>query len=103
YRCRKFARRNKRMLATAALFGILLVAAVGAVTGTVGWAVRDREARAQDLAREVERDRAARQSRIGAQVDLILGEVKQLEKEQKWPEALAAARRAEALTGGGAE
>ena len=34
------------------------------------------------------------------QVELILGEVEQLEAEQKWPEALAAARRAEALVAG---
>src|SRR5437763_14950555 len=54
YRLRKFARRNKRALATAALFGVMLLAAVG----TVGWAVRDREAREQDLARKAERDLA---------------------------------------------
>ena len=58
YRFRKFARRNKRTLATAALFGVMLLAAVGAVTGTVGWAVRDREAREQELARKAERDLA---------------------------------------------
>jgi serine/threonine protein kinase/tetratricopeptide (TPR) repeat protein len=58
YRLRKFARRNKRLLATAALLGIMLLAAVGAVTGTVGWAVRDRESREQDLARKAERDLA---------------------------------------------
>src|SRR5438132_2581660 len=34
YRFRKFARRNKRVLATAALFGVMLLAAVGAVTAT---------------------------------------------------------------------
>jgi eukaryotic-like serine/threonine-protein kinase len=58
YRFRKFARRNKRTLATAALFGVMLLAAVGAVTGTVGWAVRDRESREQELARKTERDLA---------------------------------------------
>jgi tetratricopeptide (TPR) repeat protein len=58
YRFRKFARRNKRMLVTAALFGVMLLAAVGAITGTVGWAVRDREVREQDLARKAERDLA---------------------------------------------
>jgi tetratricopeptide (TPR) repeat protein/serine/threonine protein kinase len=114
YRLRKFARRNKRTLATAALFGTLLVAAVGAV----GWAVRDGEAERQALAEKAERDReadrqalalkakldrAARQGRIGAQVDLILGEVRELEKAQKWPEALAAARRAGARTADGAD
>ncbi len=58
YRFKKFVRRNKRVLATAALLGIMLLAAVGAVTGTIGWAVRDREAREQDLARKAERDLA---------------------------------------------
>jgi eukaryotic-like serine/threonine-protein kinase len=58
YRLRKFARRNKRVLATAALLGVMLLAAVGAITGTVGWAVRDREVREQDLARKAERDLA---------------------------------------------
>ena len=54
YRLRKFARRNKRTLVTAALLGVMLLAAVGAV----GWAVRDRDARDQDLARKAERDLA---------------------------------------------
>jgi len=36
----------------------MLLAAVGAVTGTLGWAVRDREAREQELARKAERDLA---------------------------------------------
>src|SRR5207249_1051411 len=68
YRFRKFARRNKGGLAVAALVLFFLVL----LGSGVGWAVRDR---------------AARQSRIGAQVDLILGEVDRLEQEQKWPEA----------------
>src|SRR6185295_10561994 len=58
YRFRKFARRNKRALATAALLGVMLLAAVSAITGTVGWAVRDRDAREQELARKAERDLA---------------------------------------------
>ena len=52
----------------------------------IGWAVRDR---------------AARQAKVAGQVELILTEVDQLEREQKWPEALAAARRAEAVVAGG--
>jgi serine/threonine protein kinase/Flp pilus assembly protein TadD len=82
YRLRKFARRNKGGLAAAVLVLFFLVLlGIG-----VGWAVRDR---------------TARQSRTGAQVDLILGDVEHLEKEQKWPEALVAARRAEAAVTGG--
>jgi tetratricopeptide (TPR) repeat protein len=84
YRLRKFARRNKGGVAVAALVLFFLVL----LGSGIGWAVRDQ---------------AARQSRIGAQVDLVLGEVEQLAKEQKWPEALAVARRAEALTTSGAD
>src|SRR2546428_772888 len=55
YRFRKFARRNKRTLVTAALFGIMLLAAVGALTGTVGRAVRHRRGRQQEPARKAGR------------------------------------------------
>src|SRR5438128_2805238 len=43
YRLRKFVRRNKRALTMAAV----LVFAVLVAVGTLGWAVRDRETRAQ--------------------------------------------------------
>jgi tetratricopeptide (TPR) repeat protein len=82
YRLRKFARRNKRGLAVAGLVVFFLIL----LGSGAGWALRDR---------------AARQGRIGARADLILGEVERLEAERKWPEALAVARRAEALTAGG--
>jgi serine/threonine-protein kinase len=82
YRLRKFARRNKAGLVVAALVLFFLVL----LGSGLGWAVRDR---------------AARRSRIAAQVDLILREVDRLEKKQKWPEALAAARRAEAAATSG--
>jgi serine/threonine protein kinase/Flp pilus assembly protein TadD len=84
YRLRKFARRNKGGLAVTALVLFFLVL----LGSGVGWTAREW---------------AARQGRIGAQADLILGEVDLLEKEQKWPEALAVAQRAEALTAGGAD
>src|SRR5262249_28955594 len=84
YRFRKFARRNKVGLAVAALVLFFLML----LGSGVGWAVRDH---------------AARQGRIGAQADLILDEVEQLEKERRWPEALAAARRAEAVAASGAD
>jgi serine/threonine protein kinase/tetratricopeptide (TPR) repeat protein len=45
YRLRKFIRRNKRGLATAVVLGVMFLAAVGAVAGTLGWAARDRSAR----------------------------------------------------------
>jgi tetratricopeptide (TPR) repeat protein len=78
YRLRKFGRRNKAALgvATLVIFSLMLLGA------GVGWMVRDQ---------------AARQKRIGAQVESILAEVDRLQREQKWPEALAAAQRANAL------
>src|SRR6266446_3168539 len=45
YRLRTFARRNRRGLVTVALSGVVLLAAGGAVAGTLGWAARDRAAR----------------------------------------------------------
>jgi tetratricopeptide (TPR) repeat protein len=82
YRLRKFARRNKAGLGLAALVFFFLVV----LGGGIGWAVRDR---------------AAREHRLAAQVELILDDVDRLEREQSWPEALAAADRAEAAMAGG--
>jgi serine/threonine protein kinase/tetratricopeptide (TPR) repeat protein len=82
YRLRKFVRRNKATLATASLVGVALLC----VVGSLGWAVRDR---------------SARQTKVAAQVDSILTEVDRLEVEQNWRDALATARRAEAVLSGG--
>ena len=88
YRLRKFARRNKGGLAVA-----LLVLFFLALLGSgVGWVVRDRSAREAEAARQ----RRERQAKVAGQVESIFGEVDRLEKEQKWPEALEATRRAEA-------
>ena len=88
YRLRKFARRNKGPLAVAATILLLLV-----LFGSgVGWIVRDRSARDADAARQQQE----RQAKVTGQVDSIFREVDRLEKEQKWPEALEAARRADA-------
>jgi serine/threonine protein kinase/Tfp pilus assembly protein PilF len=93
YRFRKFARRHKAPLAVAALV-LFFIALLG---GGGGWVVRDREAREEQAAKE----RLDRERRLTDQVEQILGEVDRLEREQKWPEALAAARRAEAALAGG--
>ena len=93
YRLRKFARRNKGGLAVAALVLFFLVL----LGSGVGWAVRDRAAREAEAARQ----QAERQAKVAGQVESIFAEVDRLEKEQKWPEALAAARRAEAAVAGG--
>src|SRR5262249_26170117 len=53
YRLRKFLRRNKGALVTAALLGVMLLATVGAVAGSVGWAARDRAARQAVLAQKI--------------------------------------------------
>src|SRR5207248_7976875 len=45
YRFRKFARRNKRALATAALLGVMLLVAVGAVVASALWAAVQANAR----------------------------------------------------------
>src|SRR5262249_19306447 len=86
YRLRKFARRNRGRLTAAAVLGVALLVVVGAVAGSIGWAARDRD---------------ARRARLTGQVELFLDEVDRLEREQKWPEALAAAERAEGGLGRG--
>jgi tetratricopeptide (TPR) repeat protein/serine/threonine protein kinase len=93
YRLRKFARRNKARLTVAGVLGMALLVAVA----VIGWAVRDRAAREQAAAKE----RLDQQDRLTTQVELILEDVDRLEREQKWPEALAAAGRAEAVLAGG--
>jgi serine/threonine protein kinase/tetratricopeptide (TPR) repeat protein len=82
YRLRKFSRRNKGGLAVAALV-LFFVVLLGS---GAGWAMRDR---------------AARHAKAGGQVESIFAEVDRLEVDQKWPEALAATRRAEAIVSGG--
>ncbi|MGI8981909.1 MAG: tetratricopeptide repeat protein [Pirellulaceae bacterium] len=104
YRVKKFVRRNKGGLSVAALVLFFLV-----VLGSgVGWAVRDRAARKAEMVQErtnreaeLTREREARQAKAGGQVESIFTEVDRLEGEQKWPEALAAARPAEAVLAGG--
>jgi serine/threonine protein kinase/Flp pilus assembly protein TadD len=82
YRFRKFARRHKAKLATASVVAVALLFAVG----SLGWAMRDR---------------TARHAKVAGQIELILSEMEQLEREQKWAEALLAARRADAVVIGG--
>src|SRR5262245_15690928 len=93
YRFRKFAQRHRGALAAASLIGLALRLAVSAI----GWAVRDRSARAE----AAQRAQAARQARVAGQVQLNLEEVARLEREQKWPEALDAAQRAADVLAGG--
>jgi eukaryotic-like serine/threonine-protein kinase len=82
YRLRKFARRNRGRLAAAAVLGVALFVACGAVAGSVGWAWRDR---------------AAQQATVAGRVDQLLGESVQLYEQRKLPEATQIARSALAL------
>ena len=73
YRLRKFARRNKGALATAALFAVMLLGTVGAVAGIAGAWINDRETRESAAARAIEED---------------LREVDLLQEQERWPEML---------------
>jgi tetratricopeptide (TPR) repeat protein/serine/threonine protein kinase len=88
YRFRKFAQRNKGGLTVGALVLFFLVL----LGSGIGWVVRDRSMR--EVAQT--RQRGARQTKLAGEVESIFAEVDRLEKEQKWPEALEAARRAKA-------
>jgi serine/threonine protein kinase/tetratricopeptide (TPR) repeat protein len=94
YRFRKFARRNKGGLAVAGLVLFFLVL----LGSGVGWAVRDRAARAQEAARE----KAARQAAMEHEIERALDESAQFQAQGKIAEALATARRGEGLLAGGA-
>src|SRR5262249_5301000 len=83
YRGRKFVRRNKAGLATGALILFFIVL----LGGSIGWVVHDW---------------AARQAGIATEVRAAAEEARQFQKEGKWPQAQAAAKRAEALLAGGA-
>jgi tetratricopeptide (TPR) repeat protein len=93
YRLRKFVRRNKAALG---MVSVVLLAAL-LVVGALGWMVRDRTAREEEIAR----DRSARQAVTGERVTLALDEARKRQKEGRWSEALDAAKRAEALAATG--
>lgn len=79
---RKFVRRNKAALVTAFVVGFGILLTVGGLAGSIGWAARDRAARAAAL------EDAA---------DAALREAAQFQVDGKWPEALAQVKRAEGL------
>jgi tetratricopeptide (TPR) repeat protein len=82
YRMRKFARRNKTMLAVVCLV-LFFIALLG---GGAGWVMREK---------------TARQEALDQQVREILEEADDLIKTDKWPEALAPVERAEKLLAAG--
>jgi tetratricopeptide (TPR) repeat protein len=86
YRLRKFARRNRRVLATAGVLLVAALVAVGATAGSVGWAARGR---------------AARQAAVEKEAELALAEAERRAEQEKWHEALEAVKRGEGLLAGG--
>ncbi len=70
YRFRKFARRNKRPLATAALLVVALLVTVGGIAWSIGWA---------------NRDRAAREAAAEQEATLALKEAEHWQEQRKWP------------------
>jgi serine/threonine protein kinase/tetratricopeptide (TPR) repeat protein len=88
YRLRKFTRRHRRALVTAAVIALVVLAAVAAVAGAVGWAARDR---------------AVRQATLGNEVLAALDEAAAALSRGQVPTARAALRRAEGLLAGGGD
>jgi tetratricopeptide (TPR) repeat protein len=82
YRFRKFARRNKRVLATTALLGMLLLV----VAGSIGWMARDK---------------AMQEARVADAVQEALEESVRQQRLFRTPEALAAAQKAWAALASG--
>ena len=83
-RTRRWVRRHRRVMLSAA---VALLAALTVLAGSIGWIMRDR---------------AARQAKLTADLDAAVEESQRLQKEGKWPQAQAAAVRAEALLRDGA-
>jgi tetratricopeptide (TPR) repeat protein len=83
-RGRKWARRHRPFVWSAA---VGLLAALAVLAGSVGWVLRDR---------------AARQARIATALQAALEEAQRFRKEGRFPQAQAAANRAEALLRDGA-
>jgi eukaryotic-like serine/threonine-protein kinase len=88
YRLRKFARRNRRSLVTAAVVVLALLIAVGSIAGSIGWTLRDE---------------ATRRAQAAEKADQALQEARHLQGQARWREARAAVKRAQALLGGSAD
>jgi tetratricopeptide (TPR) repeat protein/serine/threonine protein kinase len=89
YRLRKLARRNKTAFATTAV----LVIAFLLVAGTLGWSVRNRSAREQEVAS----NQAAREAALDDQVRQTLDEAETVLAQGKWSQATATVERADKL------
>ena len=80
YRLRKFARRNRKALAGAALLGLMLLV----LAGGLGWVVSDQ---------------AARRTRAAVEVDQLLRRADSLYADNRLPEAVAEAEKARGVLG----
>ncbi len=78
-RARRWARRHQALVGSAT---VGLIVALVMLAGSVGWFVRDRD---------------ARQAKNTSDIQVALEEAQRLRTENKWPQAQAAARRAETL------
>jgi len=83
-RTRRWARRRRGVMLSAA---VAALAALTVLAGSIGWIMRDR---------------AARRAELTADLQSAVEESQRLQKEGKWPQAQAAAGRAEALLHAGA-
>jgi serine/threonine-protein kinase len=81
YRLRKFARRNKRALVTAALIAVVALVAVGSLAGGLGWRLREQ---------------AERRTRTTETALAALKDSEEFQRQAQIPEALEAGRRAQA-------
>jgi serine/threonine protein kinase/tetratricopeptide (TPR) repeat protein len=93
-RASKWARRNRKLVAGSAA---MLVAALATAGGSIGWAVRDREARKA----EDELIRAARDTDTDVKIDQALRDAALQRDHGDWPKARAAIEGAEWLSTGG--
>ena len=87
YRIRKFVSRNRGRLFTSAVIGLATLVLIAAMA----WSAWDRHARSIQQVNE----KSARAAVLSAQLRDILSEITRYEEQQAWPQALAAARRAE--------
>ena len=87
YRIRKFVSRNRARLLTGAAIGLATLVLIAAMA----WSAWDRHTRSIQQANE----KSARAAVLSAQLRGILSDITRLEEQQAWPQALAAARRAE--------
>jgi tetratricopeptide (TPR) repeat protein len=89
-RARRWARRHRPVIWSGVVGALVAVTVLG---GCIGWIARDRAAQRV----RIEQERAERQARTIAEVQAVLEEARAYRRDGKWPQAQAAAQRADAL------